>query len=224
VGLIAEDLLLLLLDDEKGTVVGTSFLPTALGGAVLVELALDGAVTAEEKHSAWRSARVHAEPGTAPADDVLRRALAVVAEKDRAADDLVQRLGKGLKEELAERLVRRGILERHEQKVLGLIPRTRWPSIDTSHEQEVRRALTAALVEGAEPDHRTAGLIALLSAIDRAHKVVDHEGLSARAVKQRAKEIAEGDWAAKAVKDAITATIAAVTAVAAAATVASSGT
>jgi hypothetical protein len=48
--------------------------------------------------------------------------------------------------------------------------------------------------------------------------VVDREGLPARELKKRAKEIAEGDWAAKAVRDAVSAAQAAVAAGAVAAT------
>ena len=59
---------------------------------------------------------------------------------------------------------------------------------------------------------RTAALIAVLSALDLAHKVIDREGLPARELKKRAKEVAEGDWAAKAVRDSIAAAQAAMTA------------
>ena len=59
---------------------------------------------------------------------------------------------------------------------------------------------------------RTAALVSLLSSLDLAHKVVDREGLPAREIKHRAKEIAEGDWSAKAVSDAVAAAQAAVTA------------
>ena len=38
--LIAEDLLLLLLDDESGKLTNATFLDAGLGGALLVELAL----------------------------------------------------------------------------------------------------------------------------------------------------------------------------------------
>jgi hypothetical protein len=210
--LIAEDMLLLMLDDDKGSVVGTSHLPAVLGGALLIELALTGAVSVEEKTSMWKSAKVTALPDVAVDDDLLRYAVGIVSEKDRSAQDLVNRIGKGVKEDLAERLVARGILERREDKVLGLFPRTRWPAVDTTHEDAVRRDLGAALVQGVQPDQRTACLIALLSAIDRAHKVVDRDGLPAGQVRKRAKEIAKGDWAAKAVKDAISASTAAVTA------------
>ena len=110
----------------------------------------------------------------------------------------------------------RGILERRESRLLGMLPRTRWPAADSTHEAEVRRSLTSVLVQGTTPDARTGALVAVLSAIDRAHKVVDHEGMSRREVKKRAKEVAEGAWAATAVRDAIQATNAAVAAAVAA--------
>lgn len=210
--LIAEDLLLLLLDDEKGTLTGSAYPQAALGGAVLTELALTGAVTVAEKEGAWRSAKVSATPGAEPGDDVLRSAYDAVAERPRGAQDLVTRLGKGLQQRLAERLVERGVLQRREARVWGLVSRTRWPALDMQREDEVRRRLAASLVQGQQPDDRTAALIALLSALDKAHKVVDHEGMPAREVRRRAKDIAEGAWAATAVRDAINASIAAVTA------------
>ena len=218
--LIAEDLLLLLLDDRKGTS-STSYSRTALGGALLVELALAEVVTVEGKTKAWRSAKVRVGAPAAGLDPVLERARDTIAEKERSAQDLVDRLGKGLHDELAERLAQKGILERREGRILGLFPVTRWPAVDSAHEEEVRRSLTAALVEGAEPDARTAALVALLHSIGRAHKVVPHEGLSSSEVRKRAKRIAEGDWAAKAVKDAIAASTAAIAATVAAGAAAS---
>jgi hypothetical protein len=212
--LIAEDLLLLLLEDDTGKLTGTSYPQPALGGALLIELALVEAVAVEEKKGLWKSAKVR--PTTAVPDDaVLRAGYDLVAEKERGAQDLVDRLGKGLKEQLADRLVERGVLERRDDKVLGMFPRTRWPAADRTHEDQVRRSLTAVLVSGAEPDQRTAALVAVLSAIDKAHKVVDHQGMSSRDVRKRAKQISEGAWAAKAVRDAISASVAAIGAVAA---------
>jgi hypothetical protein len=67
-------------------------------------------------------------------------------------------------------------------------------------------------VVGLTPDERTSALVALLVAIDHAHKVVDRGDVPARDVKRRAKEIAEGAWAADAVKDAVAAAQAAMVA------------
>jgi hypothetical protein len=207
--LVAEDLLLLLLDDESGKVAGSATAGLALGGAVLAELALLGAVAVEERTSRFRSPKVRVT-GPVPEDRVLADALDVVAEKERTAQDLVSRLGKHLVTTLGDRMADRGVLERRETRMLGMLPRTRWPAVDLTHEAEVRRALTSVLVQGTTPDARTGALIAVLAAVDRAHKVVDHDGMSRRAVKKRAKEVTEGAWAATGVRDAIRATHAAV--------------
>ena len=97
--LIAEDLLLVLLDDAKGTVSTWGKTDAVLGGAVLAELAVTGQVTVDEHKSIWRTDKVHASE-TAPADldPLLAEALATIAEKDRKATTLVGKIGKGLEE------------------------------------------------------------------------------------------------------------------------------
>jgi hypothetical protein len=223
--LIAEDLLLLLLDDSKGTVSTWGKTDAVLGGALLAELAVMGLVTVDEQSSIFRTDKVHATDG-APTDldPLLAGALAEIAEKDRKASTLVGRIGKGLEDQLAARLADRGILQRREGKLLGLFPRTTWPVADTSHEAEVRMRITACLVDDAQPDERTGALIALLAAIDQAHSAVT-EGTSAkkRDLEKRAKQIAEGQWAAKAVKAAVDAATAAMVGAVVASTAATAG-
>lgn len=222
--LIAEDLLLLLLHDERGTLARVTRPDAVLGGGLLVELALDEAVEVRPKTRWWRSATVHVVPGHAPADPLLRAAYDEVGARPRTAQDLVGRLGKGLQARLGARLASQGAVQRRDSRVLGLFPRTTWPVVDTARKEQVRRALAASLVQGLPPDERTGALIAILSAADQAHRVVDRAGLPAREVRKRAKHVAEGDWAAEAVRDAIAASRAAVTAaVAASTTVAATG-
>ena len=203
--LIAEDVLLLLLDDAKGTVSPWGNTDAVLGGAVLAELALLGLATVDDKKSIWRTAKVRAT-GAPPADldPVLAAALATIAEKDRKASTLVTKIGKGLDDRLAAGLAERRILERRDGRRLGLIPRTTWPAADTTRDNQLRRTITVCLVDGGRPDERTAALIALLWAADEAHKAVAaNHAATKRQLKKRAKEIAQGQWAAKAVKDAI---------------------
>jgi hypothetical protein len=223
VTLISEDLLLLMLDDEKGTLAASGYMQPVLGGALLIELALAGAVEVEEKPSHWKGAQVSVVPDARPDDPVLGAAYDVVAEKPRTAQALVDKIGKHKREELLGRLVDRGILERREAKMVGLIPRTRWPAADMDREQELRRALNGALVQGLQPDDRTAALIAILVSMGRAHRVIDHEGLASSVVKKRAKQISEGAWAAKAIRDALNAATAAIAAGAVAGAVAANG-
>jgi len=73
--LIAEDLLLLLLDDNKGTTPSGTAVSTALGGAVLLELALAGAVDAG-KRSRWKQPKVHVVDAARVTDPLLARAFA----------------------------------------------------------------------------------------------------------------------------------------------------
>ncbi|QBR93917.1 GOLPH3/VPS74 family protein [Nocardioides euryhalodurans] len=218
--LIAEDLALLLLDDDKGTMAASSVARPLFGGALLVELALSGAVEVAEKTGVWSSAKVRATGTAAPSDPLLAAALATVAKQPRSAQDLTNRIGKGVREQLLERLVDRGLLERREGRFLGLFPHTTWPAADAAHERAVRQRLQDVLVTGVDPDPRTAGLVALLAAVDQAHKVVDPDRLKARQVKRRAKDVAEGAWAADAVRDAVQAAQAAVTAAVVASTAA----
>ena len=222
--LIAEDLLLLLLDDTKGTVSTWGKTDAVLGGAVLAELAVSGLVTVDEHKSIWRTDKVHATEG-APADldPLLAEALTEIAAKDRKASTLVGKIGKGLEGRLAAGLAERGMVERRNGKLLGLFPRTTWPAADTSHETDVRRTITACLVDGAQPDERTGALIALLAAIDQAHSAVT-PGTTAKkkVLEKRAKEIADGQWAAEAVKDAVDAATAAMVGAVAASTAATS--
>jgi hypothetical protein len=210
--LIAEDLLLLLLDDDSGKLTGTTYLDTGIGGAVLVELTLAGCVEVHKGSGMWARAKVVPTNAPRPSDPLLVESLDLVSAKERTAQDLVGRLGKKRRDVLLDRLRQRGIVEEREDRVLGLIPRRRWPTVDSTHEAVVRREVEDVLLRGARPEERTAALIAVLSALDLAHKVIDLQGMSGRDVKKRAKEVADGDWAAKAVRDSIAAAQAAVTA------------
>ena len=222
--LIAEDLLLLLLDDQTGKMTNSSSLRTGVGGALLVELALTEAVRVVEDPGFLARAKVEPTSVLSPDDSVLADALVKIREKPRTAQDLVDRLGKDQRDVLLGRLADRGILNRDEGRVLGLFPRTTWPTRDSSYETALRQRLRDVLVRNAEPDPRTAALIAVLSAMGIAHKVVDDEGTGGRPLKARAKQVAEGNWAAKAVKDSIAAAQAAVAAsIAASSATASAG-
>ncbi len=210
--LIAEDLLLLLLDDESGALAASDKIQPLLGGALLIELALSERIVVEENTRLWRTAKVTVVNGPTVDEPLLARALDIISERERSAQDLVNRLGKGTKDVLLARLTERGLIHPVKGKVLGLFPRTTWPATDRMHETGVRQQLQRGLVLELGTDERTSALIALLASVDHAHKVVDRGDLPVREVKRRAKEIADGAWAATAVKDAVAAAQAAMTA------------
>lgn len=212
--LIAEDLLLLLLDDDAGTLPALwTDVQVPLGAAVLADLRLAGAVRAGEPPredgmpllatTPWTSPSVMAEDSAAVEDPLLADALERVRERVRTADDLAFVLGDGLLERLTDRLVDAGVLERHDAKLLGFIPRTSWPAVRTEGEARVRDALRAALVDGREPDDRSRALIGLLQALDRVPRTLGLHGEEARTARERAAVLAEDDWPSRTVRDAI---------------------
>jgi hypothetical protein len=220
--LIAEDLLLLLLDDAKGTTPTSTAIGTVLGGAVLLELALDGAVQIDGQRSRWKPRKVRVADASRATDPVLISALQTIAQKQRSAQNLVDRLGKGQKTALGDRMAKRGLLERRDTTALGLITQKRWIVRDQTRKHDLRQQIISVLVDQNPPDDRTGALIALLSSVDRAHRLVGDTGVPNRELKKRAKRIAEGAWAAEAVRDAVAATTTAVTAATIAAVAASS--
>ncbi|WBQ07072.1 GOLPH3/VPS74 family protein [Kribbella sp. CA-293567] len=211
--LIAEDLALLLYDDESGKpIAGSPGLDYALGGAVLIELTLLGKVDIAGPGEQVKEGRLKVLDTTPTGDAVLDERLAFLAGKPGSKPkDLMGKLSKKLRDQLLVRLAERGVLEADQGKVLGLFPVTRWPAKDARHEAEVRTGLENVLKLGTQPDERTASLIALLSALNVVPKVVT-DAVDKKALKQRAKEIAESDWAASAVRKAVQEMQAAVTA------------
>jgi hypothetical protein len=211
--LIAEDLLLLLYDDETGKpITGSPGLDYALAGAVLIELTLLGKTDITVAGDGVKPGRLKVLDASPTGDAILDERLAFVVDKSgKRPKDQIGRLSKKLRDQLLARLAERGVLDQSEGKVLGLFPVTRWPAKDARHEAEVRSKLESVLKVGTTPDERTGALIALLSALNVVPKVVT-DAVDKKALKQRAKQIADSDWAADAVKKAVTEMQAAVTA------------
>lgn len=201
--LIAEDLLLLLLDDDSGKPLADSTkLPRVLAGALVVELAMDGSLRITGPGEQIKKDHV-VVAGAPPADVLLRRVFDLVASASRPMkpQKVIEKSQKNLSKELVARLVAQGFVTENKDKVLGLFPTTTWPARDTSHEKVLRDALRSALVDGTTPSPHTAALISLISAVDLTHKVI--VDADKKLLKQRAKQIAEGEWAGAAVRKAV---------------------
>ena len=211
--LIVEDLLLLLLDDTTGTIAGEGTLYYTLGGAVLVELALRGAVQPDESRTLFNGIRIRirAVEGEAPSDPLLREAYEKVARKPRGVQELLIDIGSSLRGEVLDRLVERGFIRREKGRLLGIFPTTRMPAQRPEYEARLLESVRAALVDGVEPETRTAAITALLSAsgtLPQMHPGIPWSG----AVYTRGKELEKGSWGAGAVATAIAMTTAAIAA------------
>ncbi|OEV11279.1 GOLPH3/VPS74 family protein [Streptomyces nanshensis] len=214
--LIAEDLTLLMMDDASGAIAGEGTLYYTLGGAVLVELGLGGHIAADPNETGLTGVKVRAGTGRPPSDPLLRGAYDTVAARVRGVHSLLAEVGTGLRTPVLDRLVKRGTVRRRSTKWLGFIPSTSLTIADTAHKKALVGQVRAVLLDGAEPDARTAALAGLLSAsgtLPSLHRSIPWSG----ALYKRAKELEQGSWGAEAVNAAVLRTMAAIAAGSAAA-------
>lgn len=207
--LIAEDLMLLMLDEQKGrpTVDSTKFTHT-LAGALLVELSLQGLVESDStpEKQAKGKGRIHAI-GAAPADPILAIAWNAFSDKPRGASAVIQAIDSKVKDPLLERVVDKGWVREERTKILGLFPSSRFPEANPHHEADLRSKI-AGVLAGTNPDPRSAVLISLLSAADALRSLFPDA--DRKELKARAAEISDGEWAGAAVRQAVQAVNAAV--------------
>ncbi len=206
--LLAEELFLLAHDEESGKPGNTMALANGLAGALLLDLAAQELLTAE--------GTTLAAVGTEPSDPLLAAAHAEVraSAKPRSASYWVGHLPSTLKpldERVGRCLAERGVLTEQHKKVWGLFATTTWPEVDPEPERALRTRLTTVLVEGAEPDHRTALLISLVKPLGLLRGVVGKE--PKKQAEARAKEIADAGAVDAAVSAAVSQSVQAVQAV-----------
>jgi hypothetical protein len=197
--ILAEQLLLLFLDDEKGSDRASWGGDPGLAGAILLDLTAERAIAEDD-------GKLAAVSGAAPAHPLLAAAHAAIERSDKRRDarGWVGRLPKQLKplrERTAERLVEHGVLTAERRRILGLFPSARFPAADPEPERDLRERLRAVLVGERSPTPHDAMLIALLIPYDQVRRLVPRD--RRKDAQRRAKEVAEGGAAAKAVDDTI---------------------
>lgn len=217
--LLAEDLLLLAWDAEAGKPRGSASmqLPMAIGGALLLDLALRDRLRIEVDVPRASSRRT--------GDELLDEVAAQLRDGSsrRKLKSWVRKVGTTARRDVVrERLVAGGLLESEERRILGLFPVTRHRLSDPAEVERVADEVRRVLTGGRPADERGAALAALVGAT----AVLDQLFARAerRAARDRAKELAESSPVAAAAGAVIRETQAAVfAAVAAAAGAAASG-
>ena len=219
-----EEIMLLALCDEEGTVVGGTHYSFALGGAILAELLLQERVKVDDsrrkKLLTVRSAKPIGEPLL---DECLEK---VRSAKRRASlQTWVGRFAgiKQLRHRVALALCERGILRADEDTVLLIFKRKVYPEVDPKPERElIERLRQAVFTYTNELDSHTVVLAALANGSGILKVVFDKKKLKAR--KKRLEQLTKGNVAGKATKEAIEAMQAAVVAAMVATTVATTAT
>lgn len=206
--LLAEDLLLLLFNPDDGSIGGEGTLFYVLGGAVVTELALHDQVVIEK--AGLRGTLVLSVGDTPPDDEILRAAWEYSNDKRREVQGMLAAIGPNLRGQLLESLVYGGDLVREKGKTFGLIPKTTLREGDTGRRAALMSRVQAVLIDGAEPDARTAALAGLLSA-SGALPTLYREIPWDTEVINRAKALEAGDWGAAAASSAVARTMNAIT-------------
>lgn len=161
----AEEILLLLLDDESG-----KFVPVpawsrqcALSGAVLMDLALRDRIDTD----LHRLVLIDRSPTE---DDLLDPILARIAVEKEIRDarywveHTAGELSGWIQNHALARLVRRGILQSEGGRLLWVLRARRYPTIDGKAEREVKLRITNALLTDEIPSPRDIVIICLADA------------------------------------------------------------
>ena len=204
-----EEILLLALDDDKGTTSLGGMFANAMGGAILAELVMSKAV-------AISSDKDHKVTILAPSltgDSILDECLNKIRDekKVKKATHWVTKFAglKDLKNRSARSLVAKGVLSEGQDKVLGLFKRTIFPEAESGPEQELRERLRGVIFSDTDdPDARTVVVIALTNAAQMLSGMFDKKELKGR--KERIKQLSSGDIVGQATKEAVEAIQAAI--------------
>lgn len=161
---LAEELLLLGLDDETGDIIlsVSTALPYGIAGAMLLDLYLKGKI---ELTGETVKIKDNSPTGEKMLDEVLNLINIKIDHENpkywirtinATIDDMVDRLIEGF--------VQKGILKKEAKKILWLIPVDRYPTSDPLPEVHTRLLIRRIVLENEEPNQRTLALLSLIKA------------------------------------------------------------
>ena len=188
---IVEKILLLLLDDEKGTLppVPQLTLHFVLAGAVLMELAMRGKIDTDDEN-------ILVVDKSATGEEFLDSTLALIASNtekreinfwiNKIADD-----GAELTELGFNRLVEREVLEVNEKRYFWIVKTQTYPIVDNSAERRVKLRIMNILYGDVAPEQKDIVIICLMDACDMFRTILGPTELSK--VRARIDEVAQLD-------------------------------
>jgi Golgi phosphoprotein 3 len=205
-----EEVMLLALRDEEGTIASGTMYQYAIGAAILAELLLNKRISVEE---ASKKKLVNLISSTPLGDPLIDQCLEKIGNSKRRAtlQTWVSRFSgiKNLKHRAAQQLCDRGILRATEESILLLFTRKVYPEINPVPEQKlIERLKKAIFSDSRDIDPRTVVLVSLANSTGLLNIVFDKKNLKGR--KARIKEISNGEITGKAATEAIQALQAAI--------------
>ena len=194
---IAEDLLLLLLDNPDGQpAMDRSALSRALAAALILDLAYDCRVRPAQPNEPVPAGELIALAGPLPIDPAVRPALAMFEQGPLSARSAITKLRKRSEDDVLDQLLRTGELHQIQLSSHRLRRNTySWPLHDRVRVDQIRAAAFAALFERRRPDAVTAAVIALLYRVGGLARALHLDNEAAQRAVQSAELIAAGGWA-----------------------------
>ncbi|MBA7712135.1 hypothetical protein ES703_121105 [subsurface metagenome] len=205
-----EEIMLLALRDEEGTIASGTMYQYAIGAAVLSELLLNKRIAVGESRRKKLVNLVSSQPLGEPLIDQCLEKISN-AKRRASLQTWVSRFAgvKNLKHRVAQQLCERGILRASEDKILLLFTRKIYPEVNPEPERKlIERLRQAIFTDSRDIDPRTVVLVSLANSTGLLKVVFDKKKLKGR--KARIKEIIDGEITGKAAKEAIEAMQAAV--------------
>jgi golgi phosphoprotein 3 len=157
---LAEELLLIFIDDATGAIAPIDAVQCGLAGAILSDLALRGKIYSEDKRM------VVVDP-TPTGDEILDGALEIMAayKKTHKVKYWIGALGgRKLVRRIARQLVASNILRLEKKHYLWVVPYDCYPQQDASAKYWVKQHLRAVVLGGEKPDLHDLALLSLLKA------------------------------------------------------------
>jgi Golgi phosphoprotein 3 len=205
-----EEILLLALRDEEGTIASGTMYQYAIGAALLAELLLRKRIEVDQS---GKKKLVDLVSSTPLGEPIIDECLGKISSAKRRAvlQTWVSRFAgiKNLKDRVAQQLCKRGILKADEDKVLLLFRRKIYPEVNPEPERElIERLRYAVLTEADDIDPRTVVLLSLANSTGLLKMAFNKKELKER--KARIKKIVNGEITGKAATEAIQAMQAAI--------------
>ncbi|MGW7464444.1 GOLPH3/VPS74 family protein [Streptomyces xantholiticus] len=197
---LGEEIMLLSLDDDSGAAKDRQSAGWAVAGGILLDLVMAGRVSVDDGRVRVTD---QAPTGVALLDGRLEQ-LASWAGRRRRPPKVTEWLTKDHSKAVTatvESLRERGLVVEEQHKVLGLFPVKRYPEADGTAERELRERLAAVVLEGSDPDDRTAGLVALIHSA-KLHRIA-FPGVPRKKLSARMSAVSEGQWAGESLRKAI---------------------
>lgn len=184
---LSEKLLLLALNDEKGSVVfsASTALPYGLAGAILLELYLKDFIS-------FRDDKVKVESRNDTGNEILDDALSLIIENNKLHDAKywVQKLYSkisDLQERIANNLVSKKILTKEKHSFMWIINYNRYPTHDLNPENNVRESIKSIVLKRADANEEDLALISLVQACELTNEIFDKS--DRKRAKKRMKDI-----------------------------------